>query len=136
MSSGVGTATKPCDVLIVEDDRDVREAAATLMEVEGLRVVEAENGAEALAVLDEGLRPKAIVLDMMMPLVDGEKFLRARRLNPAAAAIPVIIFSALRKIPSDLSESKVVAILAKPVDPGRFLRTIRETVEPPGRSTG
>ena len=119
-------ATRTCDVLIVEDDRAVREAAVALFEVEGLRVVEAEHGAEALAALDEGLRPKVIVLDMMMPMVDGEKFLRARRLEPEVASIPVVIFSALQKIPRDLSESNVVAILSKPVDPGRFLRVVRE----------
>src|SRR5512142_2952559 len=116
----------PCDVLIVEDDRAVREAAVALLEVDGLRVAEAENGAEALAELAEGLRPKVIVLDMMMPMVDGEKFLKARRLEPDIASIPVIIFSALQKIPRDLSESRVVAILSKPVEPQRFLRTVRE----------
>ncbi len=121
-------ATNVCDVLIVEDDRDVREAAAALLEVEGLRVVEAEHGAQALAALEEGLRPKAIVLDMMMPLIDGERFLRARRLEPEIASIPVIVFSALQKIPRDLSESKVVAILSKPVDPARFVRIVREAV--------
>ena len=120
--------TKPCDVLIVEDDRDVREAAAALLEVEGLRVAEAEHGAEALGLLEAGLRPKAIVLDMMMPLVDGERFLRARRLEPEIASIPVIVFSALQKIPRDLSESNVVAILSKPVEPQRFVRIVRETV--------
>ena len=118
--------TVSCDVLIVEDDRAVREAAVALLEVDGLRVSEAENGAEALAELAEGLRPKVIVLDMMMPMVDGEKFLKARRLEPDIASIPVVIFSALQKIPRDLSESRVVAILSKPVEPQRFLRTVRE----------
>jgi CheY-like chemotaxis protein len=117
--------TVACDVLIVEDDRAVREAAVALLEVDGLRVAEAEHGAEALSALAEGLRPKVIVLDMMMPLVDGEKFLKARRLDDEIAAIPVIIFS-LQKIPRDLSESRVVAILSKPVEPQRFLRVVRE----------
>ena len=119
-------ATRACDVLIVEDDRAVREAAVALFEVDGLRVAEAEHGAEALAALDEGLRPKVIVLDMMMPMVDGEKFLKVRRLEPEIASIPVVILSALQKIPRDLSESNVVAILSKPVDPGRFLRVVRQ----------
>ena len=118
--------TRACDVLIVEDDRAVREAAVALFEVDGLRVAEAEHGAEALAALDEGLRPRVIVLDMMMPMVDGEKFLRARRLEPEVASIPVVILSALQKIPRDLSESNVVAILSKPVDPQRFLRIVRQ----------
>jgi len=118
--------TVACDVMIVEDDRDVREAAVALLEVDGLRVAEAENGAEALSALAEGLRPKVIVLDMMMPLVDGEKFLKARRLDPDVASIPVVIFSALQKIPPDLSESRVVAILSKPAEPQRFVRIVRE----------
>jgi CheY-like chemotaxis protein len=118
--------TVSCDVLIVDDDRAVREAAVALLEIEGLRVAEAEHGAEALSVLAEGLRPKVIVLDMMMPVVDGEKFLRARRLEPDVAAIPVVVFSALQKVPRQLSESRVVAILSKPVEPQRFLRVVRE----------
>jgi CheY-like chemotaxis protein len=118
--------TVACDVLIVEDDRAVREAAVDLLEVDGLRVAEAEDGGEALSALAEGLRPKVIVLDMMMPLVDGEKFLKARRLDRDAAAIPVVIFSALQKIPQNLSKSRVVAILSKPVEPQRFVRTVRE----------
>jgi CheY-like chemotaxis protein len=119
-------ATTACDVLIVEDDRAVREAAAALLEIDGLRVVEAEHGADALAALDQGLRPKVIVLDMIMPVVDGERFLKARRVDPEVAKIPVVIFSALQKIPRALAKSNVVAILSKPVDPPRFLRVVRE----------
>ena len=63
---------------------------------------------------------------MMMPIVDGEKFLKARRIDREVAAIPVVVFSALQKIPRNLSESRVVAILSKPVDPQRFVRTVRE----------
>jgi CheY-like chemotaxis protein len=118
--------TVACDVLIVEDDRAVREAVVDLLEVDGLRVAEAAHGAEALSALAEGLRPKVIVLDMMMPIVDGEKFLKARRLDREVAAIPVVVFSALQKIPRNLSESRVVAILSKPVEPQRFVRTVRE----------
>lgn len=119
-------ATTGCHVLLVEDDRPVREAAAALLETEGLRVAEAENGAEALEALEAGLRPKVIVLDMMMPMLDGEKFLEARRGDPELAAVPVVIFSALQKLPRDLSRSNVVAILSKPVDPPRFLKVIRK----------
>lgn len=118
--------TAACDVLIVEDDRAVREAAAALLEIDGLRVAEAEHGADALGALEGGLRPKVIVLDMMMPVVDGERFLRARRLAPEVASIPVVIFSALQKVPRNLSKSNVVAILSKPVDPPRFLKVVRE----------
>lgn len=83
-------------VLLVEDDRDIREALTELLEDAGYAVLTANNGAEALDVLDRagsGERPGLILLDLVMPTMDGVEFLE-RVKSTAHAAIPVVVLSA------------------------------------------
>jgi len=86
-------AHPPCPVLLVEDQKDLREMMRRLLEQEGWTVAEAENGREALTRVAEN-RPELIVLDLMMPEMDGFSFLEALRQNVAWRSIPVVVVTA------------------------------------------
>jgi two-component system alkaline phosphatase synthesis response regulator PhoP len=77
-------------VLIVDDDRDIRELLGDLLHDEGFSVEAAWNGATALTRLEEGFHPDVIVLDIMMPVMDGLTFRAFQRSQPALADIPVV----------------------------------------------
>ena len=108
-------------VLIVEDDEDLRDMMATLLDLEGFETVAAPNGAVALELLDPCL--DAIVLDLMMPVMDGWEFLRRQMSHPGAAEIPVIVVSAVH---AERHGGAVpcAAHLAKPIDFDRLVRTL------------
>ena len=80
-------------VLLVEDYDDFREALTLLIEDLGTRVVTARDGRDALEQLAAGLRPCLILLDMMMPVMDGLSFRRAQLAEAGLAAIPVAMIS-------------------------------------------
>ncbi len=101
-------------VLLVEDDGDVREALADLLREHGYDVAWAADGAEAIRALRSGLRPSAILLDLMMPVMDGFQFRAEQRSDPALAPIPVIVISADRSIDRDAAALGAAAKLAKP----------------------
>ena len=85
-------------VLIVDDDPDIRDVLADTLESKGFDVVTAANGADALTVLcDTGVRPSVILLDLMMPVMDGYGFLERWRRDPALASIPIAIDEAIEK---------------------------------------
>src|SRR5262245_25567569 len=81
-------------ILVVEDDEDTRLALTGLLEDEGYRTVGAAHGAEALRHLGTGERPQLILLDLMMPVMDGWEFRVAQKQNDALQSIPVIALSA------------------------------------------
>ena len=81
-------------ILVVEDDRDIRESLQDLLEVEGYAVTTAENGRDALEVLHGMEAPSVILLDLMMPVMSGDEFLQELRKDDALASIPVLIVSA------------------------------------------
>lgn len=80
-------------ILVVEDNELIRCEVATILSLEGFRVVEAENGRDGLRRLAEG-RPDLILSDLMMPVMDGFAFLEAARANVAWAGIPFLVLSA------------------------------------------
>src|SRR4051794_25561713 len=85
-------------VLIVDDDSDLREALADIFQYEGYPVAACANGAAAIDYLEGGELPAVIVLDLMMPVMDGWTF-RSRELSrPEWAAIPVIVLSAVADV--------------------------------------
>src|SRR6476620_3495862 len=81
-------------VLVVEDNDDIRRALAELLELEGLNPVQAAHGAEAVERLTAGVVPCAIVLDLMMPVMDGWDFLQWLRDSPHRDT-PVVVLTAL-----------------------------------------
>lgn len=81
-------------VLVVEDDRDIREALTDVIDGQGLAVTAARDGVEALAALREGPPPSAVFLDKHMPRLDGAAVLEAMRSDPGLARIPVVWMTA------------------------------------------
>lgn len=110
-------------VLVVEDDRDIRQAVADMLELSGYAVRTARHGGEALALLDEWW-PGAIVLDILMPEMDGPAFLAALATREGAAAIPVVILSALRDLEERAAPLPGAAVVAKPFDLDDLLRAL------------
>ena len=113
-------------VLVVEDDPDVREALLMLLEQENIGALGAANGLDAFDLIDRGFRPHLILLDLMMPVMDGERFLRLRLNDKRLREIPVIVVSALQRMRVDPAELNVDAVIPKPVDPARVIATVRQ----------
>ncbi|MEW6270749.1 MAG: response regulator [Thermodesulfobacteriota bacterium] len=108
------SVTKP--ILIVDDSPDLCEVMAALFELHGYRSVCATDGATALEMLHGGLRPALILLDWMMPEVDGAAFRRAQLADPELARIPVIVVSAAPIEILHESEPLIPSVVRKPVD--------------------
>jgi CheY-like chemotaxis protein len=82
-------------ILVVDDDRDIRDSLIETLEDHGFRATGAANGAEALDVLRKSPeRPSLILLDLMMPVMDGPEFREEQLKNPSWAEIPVVVISA------------------------------------------
>ena len=118
------------NVLIVEDDPDVREMLAALLVSEGFHAVAAEDGLEALHLL-RAVRHRApqipclILLDLMMPRLSGNEFRRAQLGDPTVAAVPVAVMSGAVDIEQRAQALGAVATLAKPIDCERLLKVVR-----------
>ena len=112
-------------MLIIEDDLAIREMVAEILEHQGFRVASASNGAEALVMLDEGEPPGLILLDLMMPVMDGWEFRLAQRRDPRLADIPVIVLSAGAGLESRLAALGAEAFIPKPFDLDHLLGTVR-----------
>ncbi len=117
-------------ILIVDDENDIREVAAMSMEaVCGWSVVQASSGPEG-ARLAQDQRPDAILLDVMMPDMDGPSTLQLLRSNPTIAGIPVIFLTA--KVQSSdrkrFADMGVAAVLTKPFDPMLLCTQIAEAL--------
>jgi CheY-like chemotaxis protein len=95
----VSTGQHRGNVLIVEDDEDIRAAMAELLESEGFEVSVASNGQEGLEVLEHMEQPCLVLLDLMMPVMNGEDFLRHVRESPSHQRTPVIIVTASGRSP-------------------------------------
>ena len=113
-------------VLIGEDDPDIQDAVSELLDSAGYEVIRAGDGREMAALLDGGLRPAVILLDLMMPGVNGHDFLAWRGVRPDLRRIPVVVFSA-----SDFDEvlirtQMISALLTKPATAQQLLSAISQ----------
>jgi CheY-like chemotaxis protein len=113
------------DILIIDDDGDTREMVSLILQGDGHNVEEASDGIEALDLLRGGSQPSLILLDMMMPRLDGEGVLTALRgeLNLPGTAVYILSgHSSLREKACQLGAS---GWLAKPVELDRLLEVVR-----------
>lgn len=90
-------------ILVVEDDPATREATRRLLEKLGLRVAEASNGLEGLRWLDANRAPALILLDLMMPVMDGFEFLEELQRKPALGNVPVVVLTAKQLLPEEIT---------------------------------
>jgi DNA-binding response OmpR family regulator len=110
-------------VLIVEDDPMIRDVLAEALTDEGYRTLTALHGAEALSCL-ERVRPCLILLDLMMPVLDGFGFREIQRSRPQFASIPVVILSAFPANVETVATLDAAAYLSKPIDLDRLVATV------------
>jgi two-component system cell cycle sensor histidine kinase/response regulator CckA len=109
-------------LLVVEDDADIREALDGLLSMEGFRVAGCSNGREALDWLRASPKPDIILLDLMMPIMDGWQFRVAQKDDPELATIPVLALSADSTAKAAAIDAE--AYLKKPVDYDTLIATI------------
>jgi CheY-like chemotaxis protein len=110
-------------VLIVEDDADLRDMMAQLLTLEGFNATTVANGREALDYLTLGDRPDVILLDLMMPVMDGWEFRRRQQADPVMSTVPVIVLSAIDQ--ARAAHVNADAFLKKPLDFDRLLTLVR-----------
>lgn len=110
-------------VYVVDDDLDIRSSLTEILEFKGYRVIEAANGQEALDRLHTGARPCLILLDLMMPVLNGWEF-RSRQLqDERLAAIPVVILSGAGRA-AEASCLGAAGFLPKPLELSELLATV------------
>ncbi len=125
--SVMNAAARP--VVLIDDDADVREAMASYLEAHGHVVVCAVNGIDALNQLAAPMLPALIVLDLHMPVMDGQTFLTELEAHPRLTVVPVIVMSAGDERVDFRGRPAVVAVLAKPCEPKRLDRLIVALIE-------
>ena len=111
-------------ILVVEDDRDLRSSLCDALRLEGYEVVCAEHGEAALRYLGTGARPCVILLDLMMPVMDGWTFRQELLKDQELAAIPVVVMTA-----ASAARAKAVvsnAILFKPLGMDAVVGVVQE----------
>jgi CheY-like chemotaxis protein len=112
-------------VLVVEDHESTREAFALILTQVGYRVTTAGNGRLALESL-RGERPCVIVLDLMMPVMDGWQFRAEQRRDQRLADIPVIVCSAAGEVQSRAALLDAAGYLSKPIDVAALIDAVRQ----------
>jgi CheY-like chemotaxis protein len=110
----------PARVLIADDHQDSREALRALLEACGYRVVVASNGAEAVDLARDA-RPQLILMDVMMPDVDGLDATRQIRADPALPRIPIVAVTALDEAAERMMQAGCDDFLVKPIDIRSFM---------------
>lgn len=108
-------------LLIVDDDQDIRESLEEFFQDEGYTVHTAANGAEALARLEAEAPPCVMILDLLMPIVDGNEVLRRMQRDQRLSRVPVIVSTSdPARAPSG------VLIMKKPINLSRLLMAVRQ----------
>jgi CheY-like chemotaxis protein len=124
-------------VLVVDDDPDILEAICDILDAEGYDVARARHGEEALSQV-EARRPAVVLLDLMMPVMDGVAFAQALRLRPAVRDVPIVVISADGN-PQRAASVGASGYLAKPFDIEALLAQVAAIARaapeaaPPGR---
>jgi len=116
-------------ILLVEDDFILRSALSELLRDEGYAVECAANGVEALRRVLQPPRPSLVLLDIMMPHMDGLTFRATQLALPAVAEIPAIVMSAVDPI-RGVGGLRFARALTKPIDTARLLDSIKDILEP------
>jgi CheY-like chemotaxis protein len=104
-------------ILVIEDNVETAEAFALIFEARGFDVTLASNGADALMLLEHDHAYCAILLDLVLPVMDGRAFRRAQRMDPNLTAIPVIVVSGDPQVAEVARHLEADNFLRKPIDP-------------------
>jgi CheY-like chemotaxis protein len=117
-------------ILIADDNEDSRDVYKTIFEASGFRVISAENGLAALALL-EAEKPHLILLNLYMPELDGHEVLRRVRAHPDTQHIPCLVFTGDARFEQlgQAMQSGADAFLTKPAEPKAVLRFVEELLK-------
>jgi CheY-like chemotaxis protein len=113
-------------ILLVDDDNDMRKALAVILRDCGYEVTEADDGYKAATLIREGMRPDLILLDLMMPVMDGREFIRT--LRNGSTKIPIVVITAFSE--KDAIEG-TVATIHKPFNLTKILEAAERYCGPP-----
>ena len=116
-------STCPTPILVVDDDEGMRVPLCRVLEFDGHRTVQAADGREGLRLLRDGLDPCLIIMDLMMPEVDGFAFRAAQVADPRLADIPTIVLTA-SALTVGTDALRATAVVTKPVTVGRILALV------------
>ena len=120
------TVSEVDKVMVVEDEMMISDAVATVLEDEGYRVITARDGLDALRTVRQ-TPPDVIVLDLMLPRLDGWQFIRACRADPSTSRIPIIVASAASNAQQDADVQPLV-FMEKPFDLEVLLVLVEDAV--------
>jgi CheY-like chemotaxis protein len=123
-------------IMLVDDDDDFREVLGSVLGMEGHEIEATNDGVDALERLSAGSTPSLILLDMMMPRLDGEGFMRRIRRDPRTAAIPVVILSGHQAAAQKAEELGAAGCLVKPFDLSRLSSLVRDVALAKGAPAG
>ena len=115
-------------ILVVEDDTSIRELLVELLESESYEVDSAVNGLEAIKLLESGNLPDLILIDLMMPIMDGYSFRTEQLKNIAWSKIPTVVMSAEANAKEKMKNFQITAFLSKPVELETILNTVARYV--------
>jgi CheY-like chemotaxis protein len=114
-------------IFVVEDEEMIRDSIVEFLDEQGYNAVGAVDGRDALDKLAAtDLLPCLILLDLMMPVMDGRSFREQQLQTPGIAAIPVVLFSAYRDVAQTASDLNAAGHLAKPLKLTELLQTVRQ----------
>jgi two-component system chemotaxis response regulator CheY len=128
--AALNTPTGSAVILVVDDDPDILEALSEILEAEGFEIRRARNGKEALERLEPD-PPRLILLDLMMPVMDGWEFAQRMRQRPVFSSIPIIVLSADRNVGPKAQDIGAVGHLAKPFELNDLLEMVRRALKGP-----
>jgi CheY-like chemotaxis protein len=114
-------------VLVVDDDRDIRELVRDILQFEGYSVVTASNGREALEHLRRADLPRLILLDLMMPIMNGWEFRAEQLKDPQLKSIPVVVLTGDGNASEKARSLNAPNYVMKPVHLDHLLALVRST---------
>ena len=114
-------------VLVVEDDERIQRLVEIVLRGEGYRVLQAMDGQHALEVMASE-QPDLVLLDLMLPVIDGWALRERLRQQPDTANIPVVLMSAVRNLPETAQELGVADYLSKPFEIDDLIQSVRRHV--------
>jgi CheY-like chemotaxis protein len=120
-------ADHACSILVIDDDEDIRESVVEILEDQGYPAVGAQHGGEALELLHRtNPVPCLILLDLMMPVMDGAEFRSKQLEDPAISGIPVVVISAYHDVEQKAQGLQSAGTLRKPIQLKALLSTVQK----------
>ena len=121
----MGTVAAKRRIAVIDDDFDIRSMLTLVLEMDGYEVVAAANGQEALERLRSGPPTALILLDLMMPVMNGWQFRAAQKEDAGLASIPVVVLSGDGNVAEKTASIGAAGYLRKPIDLEALLETVK-----------